>query len=213
MIATLGLIAAAGGAAYGKFVRPWHLRWGATDDEVEMPLPGDLPAEHRTLNATHAITIDAPAEDVWPWVAQIGQNKAGCYSYGFLENAVGCKMPDVREIVPEWQKVAVGDEVWLHPKAPPLLIRELVPGEDMVLGDNWSFHVRSIDDGRRTRLIVRGQGELSPDPPNPLLAFVAYRLVFEPAHFVMERKMLLRIKELAEELATQREAAMLVGVA
>ena len=79
-------------AAYVFLVRPWHLKWGATDEETKMILPGDELFEHPQLNATHAITINAPVKKVWPWLVQIGQNRGGFYSYTWLENLVGCDM-------------------------------------------------------------------------------------------------------------------------
>ena len=66
---------------YWFFVRPWHLRWGTTDEEVDMTLPGDDILRTPESQVTHAITIDAPAETVWPWLVQIGQGRAGFYSY------------------------------------------------------------------------------------------------------------------------------------
>jgi len=198
-------------AAYAKWVRPWHLRWGATDEEVRGSLPGDDHSLGRDTDATHATTIDAPPEDVWPWIAQIGQNKAGCYSYRWLENLVGCQMPDVREVVPTWQDVQPGDDVWLHPKAPPLKVLIVNPGRDLVLSSTWSFHLRPLDDGQSTRLVVRGRGEFNPDL-GPIGNIIAWRVVFEPAHFIMERKMLTNIKKLAERYAVEREAAELIGV-
>jgi hypothetical protein len=44
------------------------------------------------MEAARAVTIDAPVEDVWPWLAQIGQDRAGFYSYEWLENLAGCRM-------------------------------------------------------------------------------------------------------------------------
>ena len=196
------LAAAIGGgaaafAAYAFFVRPWHLRWGATDDELKMPLPGDVLVEHPKLNATHAITINAPAKDVWPWLVQVGQKRGGFYSYTWLENLVGCEMKNADRIVPEWQDLKVGDEVWLHPEAPPLKVLAIEPERAIVLENSWTFFLRPIDD-RTTRLIIRGRGEFNPDLKNALLNFMLWRGVFEPAHFIMERKMMLGIKERAE---------------
>ena len=77
-------------------LRRWHLRWRATDAEVGATLPGDdlLPAAD--LTATRTIAIDAPAGEVWPWLAQMGQGRGGLYSYDFLENAVArCDMHSV----------------------------------------------------------------------------------------------------------------------
>jgi hypothetical protein len=191
-------IGAAGAlGAYALFIRPWHLSWGATEEELKMSLPGDQLVEHPKLNATHAITINAPAEDVWPWLVQVGQTRGGFYSYTWLENLVGCHMQNADQLVPEWQDLKVGDEVWLHPKAPPLKVLAIEPERAIVLENSWSFSLRPIDD-QTTRLIIRGRGEFKPDLRNAVLNFILWRGVFEPAHFIMERKMMLGIKERAE---------------
>ncbi len=184
-------------SAYAFLIRPWHLRWGATDEEVNMPLPGDEFVGDPKLNATHAITINAPAADVWPWLVQLGQRRGGFYSYTWLENVVGCDMHNANRIVPEWQDLKVGDEVWLHPKAPPLRVLAIEPGRAIVLEKCWSFVLHPIDENT-TRLIIRGRGEFNPDFKNGLLNLLLWRGIFEPAHFIMERKMLLGIKQRAE---------------
>jgi len=187
-------------AAYALLIRPWHLRWGATDEEVKMTLPGDELVEHPQLNATHAITIKAPVQKIWPWLLQIGQNRGGFYSYTWLENLVGCNMQNAERIVPEWQDLKVGDEVWLHPKAPPLRVLAIEPEQAIVLEKSWGFFLRPVDKNA-TRLIIRGRGDFNPDLNNSLLNLVLWRGIFEPAHFIMERKMLLGIKRRAEALA------------
>lgn len=194
-------IAGAGAlAAYVWGVRPWHLRWGATDEEVQEPLIGDELAPSPKLKATHAITINARAADVWPWLLQMGQTRGGFYSYTWLENLVGCHMDNADEIVPEWQELNVGDKVWLHPKAPPVEVAAIEPGSAIVLKGWGAFVLQPIDE-KRTRLIIRSQGDYNPDLKNPILNFLLWRVVFEPAHFIMERKMLLGIKARAEKLA------------
>ena len=189
----------AGGLAglYAFVIRPWHLRWGATDAEVEMTLPCDELVEDPKLNATHAITIDAPVSRIWPWLAQIGQTRGGFYSYAWLENLVGCHMHNADRIHPEWQDLKVGDEVWLHPKAPPLRVLATEPEKYIALEKCWTFYLNPIDE-YRTRLIIRGRGDYYPDFNNALLNFIYFRLIFEPAHFIMERKMMLGLKERAE---------------
>jgi hypothetical protein len=201
LLAALG--SAVGLSAYIIIVRPWHLRWGATDDELKTHLPGDDLVRDPKLNATHAITINAPVQDVWPWLVQMGQNRGGFYSYDWLENLVGCRMPDVSRIVPEWQELNVGDEVWLHPKAPPLKVALVEPYRAIVLEKSWGFYLVPIDE-TTTRLIVRGRGEFEPDLKSPILNFLLWRGIFEPAHFIMERKMLLGIKARAEMLGTSK---------
>ena len=199
----LALTGAGAVATYIAAVRPWHLRWGATDEETDQPLPGDELAPHPKLRATHAITINAPAAEVWPWLVQMGQDRGGFYSYTWLENLVGCHMHNADEVVPEWQELKVGDSVSLHPKAPPTKVAAIEPGRAIVLKGWGAFVLKPIDE-KTTRLIIRSQGDYDPDLKNAVLNFLLWRVVFEPAHFVMERKMLLGIKERAEKLTRAR---------
>jgi hypothetical protein len=195
-----GLAGIAALAAYIYAVRPWHLRWGATPEEATEPLPGDELVPYPKATATHAITINAPVMYVWSWLAQMGQDKGGFYSYTWLENMVGCHMNNADRIVPEFQRLHEGDMVRLHPKAPPLPVEICEPFKAIVLGSNtqnpgtWGFYLKEVDENS-TRLIVRGRG--SWQEPS-LLNWLGHYVVFEPAHFIMERKMLLGIKERAE---------------
>lgn len=195
--AVIGATAAA--MAYGLIMRPWHKRWGASSEEATMTLPGDEIVPRPNETVTHAITIHAPIETVWSWVVQIGQTKGGFYSYTWLENLVGCRMRNAERIVPEFQQLSVGDEVWLHPKAPPLPVVYLEPGRTLVLGSNmdepgtWGFYLKPVDE-RTTRLIIRGRSRIRSGP----VSWIGHYILFEPAHFIMERKMLLGIKARAE---------------
>ncbi len=197
-------LAAAGAGALATYVlavRPWHLRWGATDEEVNERLPGDELVPHPNVAATHAITIDAPVEEVWPWLVQIGQDKGGFYSYSWLENIVGCRLRNADHIMPEFQQLQVGDAVRLHPDVPPLPVLICEPPRTLVLGNNverpgvWGFHLKPLDEGM-TRLVIRGTG----DWESGVFSWLLARSVFEPAHFIMERKMMLGIKSRAESL-------------
>jgi hypothetical protein len=211
-IFTGAALAAAGAgalAAYVLRIRPWHIRWGATDEEVGERLPGDELVERPNVAATHAITIDAPVEEVWPWLVQIGQDKGGFYSYSWLENLVGCRLRNADRIMPEYQQLGVGDTVRLHPQAPPLPVLICQPPRTLVLGNNidrpgtWGFYLKGLDGGG-TRLVIRGRGDWGPGLPGRLLA----RVVFEPAHFVMERKMMLGIKGRAESHGREEAPAV-----
>ena len=91
-----------------------HRRGGQT-----WPLPGDELLPDADLTATRAITVDAAAADVWPWIAQLGQGRGGFYSYDFLENLVGCDIHSADRIVPEWQNIEAGNQVKLHPEVAP----------------------------------------------------------------------------------------------
>ena len=72
-------------AAYRRWIQPWQHRWGATDAEVRRAMPGDdlIPDAAST---TRAITIAAPAEQVWPWLVQLGYGRGGWYSYDWIDN-------------------------------------------------------------------------------------------------------------------------------
>ncbi len=91
----IGLTAAGVGAlvaGYTFAVRPWHLRWGATDEELTETLPGDDVKPGAGIQVTHAVTINAPAEEVWKWLVQIGQERGGFYSYDWVENIFGLQI-------------------------------------------------------------------------------------------------------------------------
>ena len=197
-----GVFAGAAAGLYALVIRPWHLRWGATESEAAESLPGDeLMPDARSV-CTHAITIEARPEDVWPWIVQIGQDRGGFYSYTFLENLVGCRMKNADRILPEFQERKVGDLVRFHPNAPPIPITVLEPERVMAIGPFWTFFLRPIG-GTRTRLIVRGRGNFR----GVVGAICSYGFL-EPAHFIMERRMLLRIKELAESGSARRRDSL-----
>ncbi|WP_242929308.1 hypothetical protein [Pontibacter vulgaris] len=179
-----------------SLARKWHLRWGATDDELKQPLPGDELMAY--ASATHAITINAPAEAVWPWLVQIGQNRAGFYSYTFLENLIAADIHNANRIVPEWQNLKVGDKVRLatgkvYGDFPLLPVVALEPYRHLVL-KGWGAFVLKPINAHTTRLIIRSHGQPEESITKKALDF----LIFEPIHFIMERRMLLGIKERAE---------------
>jgi hypothetical protein len=153
-------------AAYICFARPRQLRWGATDQESDGPLPGDDLIANPDLTATRAITVHTSAEQVWPWIAQLGQGRGGFYSYDALENLVGCDIHSADQIVPEWQAITVGDQVNLHPEV-GLDVAVVEPGRALVLRGGvpmgaapppydftWAFVLQEQPEGT-TRLLVR----------------------------------------------------------
>jgi hypothetical protein len=203
-------VAAAG--AYWFVVRPWHLRWGATLSEVEGAWPGDHLVPRPTGDCTHAITIHSPAAAVWPWLAQIGQGRGGFYSYAWLENLLGCQMENADRIMPEYQQLRVGDPIRVHPTAPPLTVAILDPGRALVLAatetqdgfdvvsGTWAFFLRDLGK-HASRLVVRTRWAWAPG----LLRWFGHRLGFEPAHFLMERRMLLGVKRRAETRSKEED--------
>ena len=190
-------------AGYILLVRRWQLRWGATDEECDAALPGDDLIANPDLVATRAITVPAAADQVWPWIAQLGQGRGGFYSYDALENLVGCHIHSADQIVPEWQDINVGDQVKLHPEV-GLDIAVVEPGRALVLRGGvpmgtasppydftWAFVLRERSDGT-TRLLVRERyGYTQRWAP----------LLVEPVAvvaFVMSQRMLRGIRDRAE---------------
>src|SRR5919106_317233 len=120
--------------AYRRKVRPWHERWGATDEELSLPLPGDELIAEPAGQTTRGITIDAAPEDVWPWVIQIGADRGGFYSYDWLENLFGLDIHSADEVVPEWQQRAVGDLMHADAKGSGgWYVMEVRPNEALVV--------------------------------------------------------------------------------
>jgi hypothetical protein len=198
-VAIIGSAAAAGILV----VRAWQLRWGATDEEVDAALAGDDLIPNPDLMATRAITVRAPAEHVWPWIAQLGQGRGGFYSYDVLENLVGCDIHSANRIVPEWQDIKIGDEVKLHPEV-GLGVTIAEPGRALVLRGGvpmgatappydftWAFVLRQQPDGT-TRLLVRERYAYTQRWARFLVEPV------EAVSFVMSQRMLRGIRDRAE---------------
>ena len=179
--------------------RHWYSRWGATEEECAIDLPGTEIVPHPRGGYTQAISIRASADSVWSWVAQVGQGKGGFYSYELLENLVGCNIHNASRIIPEYQDVKVGDEIVMHPRAPVIPVVIVEPGKTLVGGGRqdehnsniWIFFITSKDG--LTRLISRWTFQYKP----VLINRIAYWFL-EPIAAVMQRKMLLTMKQLAE---------------
>jgi hypothetical protein len=185
--ASLGVLAT---VAYVARLVPWMRSWGATPDERSMALPGDDEVPDPAFTATRAVTIAAPPDRVWPWLAQIGQERGGFYSYEWLENLAGCRIRNADAIHPVWQRRRVGETVMLHP-AHGLPVSLFEPGRAFGI-EGWGVYALEPEPGGRgTRLLSRtrvGRGG----------AAVFYAALVELPHFVMERRMMLGIKRRAE---------------
>jgi hypothetical protein len=184
------LLALGAGLLYELALRPWMRRWGATDAELARRLPGDEDVEAAGIEITHALTVRAPAGEVWPWLAQIGQDRGGFYSYEWLENLAGCEMRNADRIHPEWQRREVGEGVWLHPQAPPLPVTRFEPPRLLGL-EGWGVFIVEPRGGGESRLLARGR--IPAGTPS-----LFYRCLLELPHFIMQRRMLLGIKARAE---------------
>lgn len=206
----LGALAIAGYIVSSPLTRPWYSKWGATAGEVEMTLPGDEFVPNPVLESTRAITIQAPATAVWPWLVQMGQGRGGLYSYERLENLIGCDIHNANRILPEHQNLKVGDKVLLHSGGYPAFeVAAIEPNQALILmGDEsgeqappavwvWIFYLNPIDEDT-TRLILRTRLDYEPNLGN----VVIWRGFTDPISFNMERKMLQGIKARVEAAAS-----------
>jgi hypothetical protein len=179
-------------------------RWGATEEERALRLPGDELVPNPDWRYDHAISIDVPPSAVWRWLVQLGQGRGGFYTYEGLENLIGCQIRNVVEIRPELQSLNVGDTIVLHGRSGfgPKVVR-LDPGRALVLGGppnekgsqaTWSFYLLDGPNGT-TRLLERGR-HVAGKGLAESLGFGPS--LMDPIGFVMSKKMLQSLKKLAE---------------
>ena len=193
--------------------RRQQMRLSARGDELQRTRPGDEFIRDPRYQTTRAITIDAPASEVWPWLVKMGQGRGGFYSYDWLENLVGLDIHSADTIIPDLQDLEVGDQVRLTPvdSRGPAFVMEvavLEPERSLVLRApgtleealeaglpyaTWAFVLKPVSESA-TRLIVRFRSDFKPTLRG--LAFNKYALAVP--HFLMERKTMLGIKERAE---------------
>ena len=214
-----GSVVAGAAAIYARFLRPRWMNWGATDEEVSGPYPGAefVPDGHRA--ATMAVTIDAPPEQVWPWLVQLGGDRAGWYSWDRLDNG---GRPSAREVHPEWQDLAVGDHVkywagrrgavdaWevvalepnhflgLHASS-DLRGRPLdrsQPRPAVYTEGLWAFLLNELPDGR-TRLVISGYQTMRPRWAERINDY----WVYVPVVWIMQARMLAVLKRNVERAA------------
>jgi hypothetical protein len=198
-----GATAAAAGSAflYRKFLRQPILTWGATAEEAAARLPGDDLLEDADGVATRAITIEAPRSAVWPWIAQMGPSpRGGAYTYDWIENLLGLNMHSADRVLPEYQHPQVGDGFGYGSNK---MSFKIVEPEHVLATQSadgnwvWTF-VLDEQDGS-TRLISRNRFRLAN------LKDKLGMIPMEPGSLVMERKMLLGIKQRAERLAAEEK--------
>jgi len=209
------VLAGMGGAAImlaallTPFLRKSRNHWGVERAEAAAPRPGDALVPEPLWSWTHGIEVHDKPEFVWPWVAQIGADRAGFYSYQWLENLIGCGLRNANAIHPEWE-LGLGDHLLLHPKSPPLIIAGCERGRYLVAHApldeaaraagkpwatmSWLFQIEPLESSS-CRVISRFRVACSSDPATrrslgPTL--------LEPIGFAMDRRMLLGIKARAE---------------
>lgn len=209
--------AAVAGALLTPFQRKRRSHWGTREEVARRRFPGDdLIAEPR-WGWTHAIDIDAPAGKVWPWIAQIGADRGGFYSYQWLENVAGCHLRNAEAVHPEWE-LREGQELVVHPDMPPLRVAAVgrgryfvahAPADSTAVAEgrpwvavSWLFLLEPLGPSR-CRFVSRYRAASSDD--------LSTRLSFgptlvEPISFVMDRRMLVGVKERAERPGAARVA-------
>jgi hypothetical protein len=146
-------------AAYLMWARPYQLRWGASDEEVRRPMPGDNLDPHPAFLATRAIMINGTPEKIWPWLLQMGYGRAGFYGYDILENLGSPRgLHSADRILTEFQHFRVGDELPLS-AAGGLVFHAIEPnryltwtGTSGVGGFTWALYPVDND---HTRLVSR----------------------------------------------------------
>jgi hypothetical protein len=199
-------------AAATPYLRGRRQRWGVTEEVATRRYPGDGVVAIPTWMWTHGVEVDARASAAWPWVAQIGADRGGFYSYAWLENLAGCNLHNAEVVHPEWA-VRAGQSLVLHPDVPPLDVTLVVPGSWFLartkldvaakqigrgwVEASWLFYVEPLG-ARRCRVISRYRCATAPDL-RTRLAFGP--TLIEPISFAMDRKMLLGIKRRAEHTA------------
>jgi len=195
--------------AAAPLLRKWHMRWGATTDEATRTLPGDDLVTD-AVASTRAITIKAPPAAIWPWLAQMGQDRAGFYSYDLLERMTGAGIRNADQLIPEWQELAPGDLMRTYryvqrfePLGWPV---EIVDAARALVVRNlkrtwsWALVLEPADAGT-TRLIARTRASRK-----GLVGSISEALIAEPAHFLMEMGVLRGVKHRAERQASTTTA-------
>ena len=163
-------------------------------------LPGDELLEQADGVSSRAITIEAPASAVWPWIAQMGPSpRGGAYTYDWIENLLRLDMHSTDRVLPDFQHPQLGDTIGYGPNRMRL---ERVEPEHVLAwrseDGNWVWSFVLGEQHGQTRLISRNRFRL------PSLGARIGMVPMEPASLVMERKMLYGIKQRAERLAADR---------
>ncbi len=191
---------------YFLFIRPFILRLGVTDKELDMPLMGDELVLSPNMEYMQAITINAPKEIIWKYLIQVGYKRAGWYNLDFI-NRMSAKdyfyenNKSANRIIPELQNLKVGDKIYLNPSI-NLDVTVLKENEVMLLSVNegdkslvsWVFSLKEINQDT-SRLFVRWKSNLGDGFTLKLMN----TLFIEPASAIQQSQMFKGIKRRAEK--------------
>jgi hypothetical protein len=198
---------------YAVAVRPRLLRWGGTNAEVRQPYPGACLVPGARRSATMGCTIDAPPSQLWPWLVQMGCDRAGWYSWDRLDNG---GMASAERIHPEWQEISVGDHLASTPTGSAWFeVAAIEPERFLALRAAFDLSGRPFDTagprprfytdsvwcylleelpGDRTRLVISGYGAARPR----LLKAFGDLIFWEPAHWIMQTRQFANLKRRGE---------------
>ncbi len=185
---------------YIWFIRPWQIRWGATDDEIDSSMQGDEVVKLPTFNATRAVTIHARPKEIWPWILQIGSKRAGWYSLDWIDNG---NIPSAERIIPALQHMDVDDFVPMTPDGKNgMWVKACDTDKYMLWWDKkdkstWLWRLEPIDEFQ-TRLITRLRVRYAWTS-----IWVIYYLLQDVGDIIMMRKCMLGIQRRAERLAKE----------
>lgn len=186
---------------YFALIRPWQLRWGATDVEINRPMPGDEMVEKPSFNATRAVTIHAPAENIYPWIVQMGVGRAGWYSYDLLDNLARLS---AENILPEHQAIQVGDVIPMSPDGKQgMRVKDFSQNQWILWRDNlgdcsWAWEIYPEGD-QRCRLVTRVRMKYR-------WSALPFNLLVEFFDMPMMRKCMLGIKRRAEAWTADKKS-------
>lgn len=183
----------------------WLYCWGSTPDEREKVWPGDRFVSPGFDSHTRAIDVNASAGAVWQWVVQFGLDRAGFYSYELLERLGGIPVTNLECIEPAFQSLAVGDNIRLHPKAPGVVVEDLISEKHICTVQydmdakaeairSWSIYIEPGVEGS-CRLVLRSCHRSLHRPSFLRRLGESFE---KPLDFVMEQRMLRTVKRLVE---------------
>ncbi|MDD5132718.1 MAG: hypothetical protein PHH44_08670 [bacterium] len=188
----------------------WHphlLSSGANNAEANLPLPGDKLVPAAKVQTTRAVTIEAPAKSIWPWLMQLGYERAGWYAWSPLsgDKEYGLKIESAKQIKPEYQQLKIGDILLSGPgsnkKKGAWTVKMFYQDRALVLYStimgpvavSWAFILEPIDKNS-TRLVMRTRSDIGPDQQD---GFNQYLVTLGDT--ARQRSMLEGIKERVEQ--------------
>ena len=181
---------------YAFILRPWHLKWGAFDNELTINYPGDTIVTKSDFNAIRGITIEANPSDIWKWIVQIGSKRAGWYSIDWIDNS---GIPSSEEIIPEFQEISVGQFIPFTPdQKNGMWVKEFKEYEYILWIDNagkatWVWYLIPFGQNS-TRLITKLRTKYTWTS-----FWIIYYLIYDLGDIIMMSKCMKGIKRRAEK--------------